>query len=151
MPEARARFQTAATSPGARVASRSAWRYWLRAALLAAAVLVWVEKATAQPTSPIPAPTRSAPQGLSDFVKAGPEIWTSPQGLSASLQIVLLLTVLSLVPAVLLMTTSFVRIIVVLGLLRQALGLQQIPPSQVITSIALFLTVLIMMPVWMDV
>ena len=52
----------------------------------------------------------------------------------------LLLTVVSLAPAILLMTTSFVRILVVLGLLRQALGTQQLPPSQVITSIALFMT-----------
>ncbi len=63
----------------------------------------------------------------------------------------LLLTVLSLAPAILLMTTSFVRIIVVLGLLRQALGTQQLPPSQVITSLAMFMTLLIMTPVWKDV
>src|SRR5688572_11757947 len=63
----------------------------------------------------------------------------------------LLLTVLSLAPAVLLMTTCFVRIIVVLGLLRQALGTQQLPPSQVITSIALFMTLLIMTPTWTQV
>ena len=60
----------------------------------------------------------------------------------------LLLTVISLAPAILLMTTSFVRVIVVLGLLRQALGTQQLPPTQVITSIALFVTVLLMTPVW---
>jgi flagellar biosynthetic protein FliP len=60
----------------------------------------------------------------------------------------LMLTVISLAPAVLLMTTCFVRIIVVLGLLRQALGTQQLPPSQVITSIAMFVTLLIMTPVW---
>ena len=63
----------------------------------------------------------------------------------------LLLTVVSLAPAILLMTTSFVRIIVVLGLLRQALGTQQLPPSQVITSIALFMTLLLMAPVWNEV
>lgn len=59
-----------------------------------------------------------------------------------------LLTVVSLAPAVLMMTTSFIRIIIVLGLLRQALGAQQSPPNQVMTSIALFLTLLIMTPVW---
>lgn len=80
-----------------------------------------------------------------------PETWTSREGLSSSLRIVLLLTVLSLAPAVLLMTTSFVRIIVVLGLLRQAMGTQQLPPSQVMTSLALFMTLLIMTPVWKDV
>ena len=50
----------------------------------------------------------------------GPESWTSPEGLSSSLQVLLLLTVLSLAPAVLLMTTCYVRIIIVLGLLRQS-------------------------------
>jgi flagellar biosynthetic protein FliP len=80
----------------------------------------------------------------------GPADWTSPQGLSSTLQIMLLLTVVSLAPAILLMTTGFVRIIVVLGLLRQALGTQQLPPSQVITSISLFMTLLLMAPVWKE-
>lgn len=83
------------------------------------------------------------PKGMS-----GPTEWTSPQGLASTLQVMLLLTVVSLAPAILLMTTGFVRIIVVLGLLRQALGTQQLPPSQVITSIALFMTLLLMAPVW---
>lgn len=64
---------------------------------------------------------------------------------------VLTLTVISLAPAILLMTTSYVRIAVVLGLLRQALGIQQLPSNQVISSIALFMTLLIMSPVWKDV
>lgn len=83
-----------------------------------------------------------------DFVGGGPERWTSPEGLSSSLQIVLLLTVLSLAPALLLMTTCYVRIIIVLGLLRQAIGLQSLPPSQVMTSVALFMTLFVMTPVW---
>ncbi len=83
-----------------------------------------------------------------DFLLAGPEKWTSREGLSSSLQIVLLLTVISLAPAILLMTTCYVRIIVVLGLLRQALGTGQLPPSQVVTSIALFMTMFVMAPVW---
>ena len=81
----------------------------------------------------------------------GPEQWTSPEGLTSTLQVMILLTVISLAPAVLLMTTSFIRILVVLGLLRQALGTQQLPPGQVITSIALFMTVLLMTPVWTEV
>ncbi len=80
-----------------------------------------------------------------------PQEMLSPERLSSSLQLMLLMTVMSLAPAVLVMTTSFVRIIVVLGLLRQALGTQQAPPNQVITSIALFLTLLIMTPVWRQV
>ncbi len=86
-----------------------------------------------------------------NFIAGGPEKWTSPEGLSSSLQIVLLLTVLSLAPAVLLMTTCYVRIIIVLGLLRQAIGLQSLPPSQVLTSVALFMTLFVMAPVWMRV
>lgn len=85
---------------------------------------------------------------LVDKVMAGPDAWLSPKGLSNSLQILLLLTVLSLAPAILLMTTCYVRIIVVFGLLKQALGAQQLPPSQVITSISLFITMFVMTPVW---
>jgi flagellar biosynthetic protein FliP len=90
-------------------------------------------------------PARVEPLSM---LSGGPSAWTSPEGLTSSLQIMLTLTVLSMAPAVLLMTTSFIRIIVVLSLLRQALGTQQLPPSQVITSIALFLTLAIMSPVW---
>ncbi|MEZ6137361.1 MAG: flagellar type III secretion system pore protein FliP [Pirellulaceae bacterium] len=83
-----------------------------------------------------------------EFLLGGPEKWTSREGLSSSLQVLILLTVLSLAPAVLLMTTCYVRIIVVMGLLRQALGTGQLPPSQVITSISLFMTMFVMAPVW---
>lgn len=95
----------------------------------------------------------AAPAGPSFLqqLAGDPNQWTSRQGLASSLQVVLLLTVLSLAPAVLLMTTCFVRIVVVLGLLRQALGAQQLPPSQVITSLALFMTLLVMTPVWREV
>ena len=67
-------------------------------------------------------------------------------GLSPTLNILLLLTVLSLAPAIVVLTTSFVRIIVVLALLRQALGTQTLPPSQVITGLALFMTFMVMAP-----
>lgn len=100
-----------------------------------------------QPISLDTTPPGSPPEVLA----GGPGAWMSPEGLGSTLQVMLLLTVLSLAPAVLLMTTSFVRIVVVLGLLRQALGTQQLPPSQVITSLALFLSLLIMSPVWKDV
>jgi flagellar biosynthetic protein FliP len=72
----------------------------------------------------------------------------SPSGLPATLKIMLLLTVLSLAPSVLIMTTCFIRFVIVLGLLRQALGTQQLPPNQVIVSLCLFLTFLVMAPVW---
>lgn len=95
-------------------------------------------------------PKEIEPADLSQLL-ANPEELTTPQGLSSTIRIMLLLTVLSLAPAILLMTTSFVRIVVVLGLLRQAIGAQQLPPSQVITSLALFMTVLIMAPVWNEI
>jgi len=72
----------------------------------------------------------------------------SPEGLSSTLKIMLLLTVLSLAPSILIMTTCFIRFIIVLGLLRQALGTQQLPPNQVIISLCLFLTFMVMAPVW---
>ena len=88
---------------------------------------------------------------IPDAISGGPEQWTSPEGLSSTLQVMLLLTVLSLAPAVLMMTTCFVRIIVVLGILRQAIGTQQLPPTQVITTLALFITLMVMTPVWRQV
>jgi len=68
-------------------------------------------------------------------------------GLGAALQIMLGLTVLSLAPAILLLMTSFTRIVVVLGFLRQALGTQQMPPNQLIIGLSLFLTAAVMSPV----
>jgi flagellar biosynthetic protein FliP len=79
-----------------------------------------------------------------DFIKpAG-----SPQEVSLTLQLVFLMTVLSLGPAFLIMMTSFTRIAVVLSFLKKALGANDIPPSQLIIGLALFLTAFIMMPVW---
>ncbi|MGF1726607.1 flagellar type III secretion system pore protein FliP [Photobacterium nomapromontoriensis] len=66
---------------------------------------------------------------------------------SVKMQVFLLMTALSFLPAMLLMVTSFTRIIIVLGILRQALGLQQSPPNKVLVGIALTLTLFIMRPV----
>lgn len=65
-------------------------------------------------------------------------------------QLVALMTVLSLAPSIVIMTTSFVRIVVVLSLLRTALGLQQSPPNAVLVSLALFLSAIVMAPTWQD-
>jgi len=75
----------------------------------------------------------------------------NPQEVSQSLQILLILTVLSLAPAILIMMTSFTRIIVVLSFLRNALATQQMPPNQVLIGLALFLTFFTMAPTWQDV
>lgn len=72
------------------------------------------------------------------------------QQTSTSLQILLLLTVLSIAPAILVLMTSFTRIIVVLSFVRNALGTQQLPPNQVLIGLALFLTFFVMAPTWND-
>jgi len=64
------------------------------------------------------------------------------------LRILFMLTVLTLAPALLMLVTSFTRVVIVLGLLRQALGTLHAPPNQVMIGLALFLTLFIMMPVW---
>ena len=71
----------------------------------------------------------------------------SPQELSSAVQVLLALTILSVAPAIVLMMTSFTRIVIVLSLLRQAIGVQQLPPNQVIIGLSLFLTVFVMAPV----
>jgi len=72
----------------------------------------------------------------------------NPAEMSASLQILFLLTVLSLAPSILIMMTSFTRIIIVLSFMRSALATQQAPPNQVIVGMALFLTFFVMAPTW---
>jgi flagellar biosynthetic protein FliP len=73
---------------------------------------------------------------------------TGPEQVSTTLQILLVLTVLSIAPAILLMTTAFTRVVIVLSFVRQAMGTQQMPPNQVVIGLALFLTFFIMSPVW---
>lgn len=75
----------------------------------------------------------------------------TPEQVATSLQILVILTVLTLAPAIVIMTTSFTRIVIVLGFLRQALGTNQSPPTQVLVGLALFLTFFIMEPVWSDI
>jgi flagellar biosynthetic protein FliP len=118
---------------------------------LVAAVLAVMCLVLPAPTYAGDAPNRPASIQLPEDIAGGPRQWTSPEGLSSALQVMLLLTVLSLAPAILLMTTCFVRVVVVLSLLRQAIGTQTLPPSQVITSLALFITLLVMAPVWKQV
>jgi flagellar biosynthetic protein FliP len=71
-----------------------------------------------------------------------------PSDLVSVLRIVLMMTVLSLAPAILIMMTSFTRIVVVLSFLRQALGTQQMPPNQLIVGLSLFLSFFVMAPTW---
>jgi len=71
--------------------------------------------------------------------------------ISLPVRIIFLLTVLSLAPAIMVMVTSFTRIVVVLSFLKHALGSQQMPPSQLLIGLALFLTYFTMMPVWTEI
>lgn len=77
--------------------------------------------------------------------------WFGREGISASLKTILTFSILAVAPAILLATTSFVRISIVLSLLRQAMGAGQIPSNQTIAALAAFLSILIMTPVWSEV
>lgn len=70
-----------------------------------------------------------------------------PEKVSVLLEVLFLLTILSLAPAIMLTITSFTRIIIVFSFLRQAMGVQQLPPTQILASLAIFMTVVIMFPV----
>jgi flagellar biosynthetic protein FliP len=111
-------------------------------AILALAAIV--PGAAAAATTAAAAAGSSAGSGLSiDFTGSG--LFTDRM-----MQIIALITVLSVAPSILIMMTSFVRIVVVLSLLRTAIGLQQSPPNSVIVSLALFLTLFVMTPTLKD-
>ena len=84
-------------------------------------------------------------------ITLGLEDADDPEKVSSALQILVLLTILTLAPAILIMTTSFARIIIVLSFLRQAMGTQQTPPTQILIGLALFLTMFVMGPVWSEI
>jgi len=105
-------------------------------AIIAALLVFFYSSATslAAPLVPIPS------------VNVGVESANNPKDVALSLQILLTLTILSLAPSILIMMTSFIRIIVVLSFLRSALATQQMPPNQVLIGLALFLTFFTMSP-----
>jgi len=82
--------------------------------------------------------------------KIGIDIGTAdnPKDISVTLQILLLMTILSLAPSIMIMTTSYLRIIIVFNFLKNALGTAQMPPNQLLAGIALFVTFFIMAPTW---
>lgn len=84
---------------------------------------------------------------IPDLTKIIP-VATDAKGVSATLKILVLMTVLTLVPSILVMMTAFPRIIIVFALLRQAVGTPQLPPGQVLLGLSLFLTMLVMGPTW---
>ena len=93
----------------------------------------------------------------SNFAEAAPilpsvnvEVGTAntTEEVASTLQVMALLTVLSIAPAILIMTTSFVRIVVVIGFLRNAMSTQNVPPNQIVIGLAMFMTFYIMSPYW---
>lgn len=111
-----------------------------------ALIVLWATPALAQ-TVPAPKPpVVPLPQ-----VNIGIAPATKPQDVALSLQILLLLTVLTLAPTLLVLLTSFTRIVIVLSFVRTAMGTQQVPPTQVLVGLALLLTFFIMRPVGVDI
>ena len=124
---------------------------WIVLALVLAIVIAMPAFAQAAPAAPAAAP---AP-GVGDAVdralgqlSAGAASGGTGQSapLSLSLQVLIIMGLLTILPGILLMMTSFTRIVIVLAVLRQALGLQQTPPNQVLIGLALFLSLFIMAP-----
>lgn len=109
--------------------------YPLLVGLLAA--LVWTPSAGAQEVFPA--------------IQVGIGTAEEPADVAVTLQILFLLTVLSLAPAILVMMTSFTRIVIVLGFVRTAMATNQMPPNQVIIGLALFLTAFVMAPTFQSV
>lgn len=114
------------------------------APLQVAATMAQAAAPAAAPAAATPTPPGAAGGGLSIDLNGG-GMFTDRM-----LQIVALITVLSIAPSILIMMTSFVRIVVVLSLLRTALGLQQSPPNSVIVSLAMFLSLFVMTPTLTD-
>jgi flagellar biosynthesis protein FliP len=113
--------------------------------LLVALLLAHPAFAAAAPgTGAVPPPGAVQSSALN---KALSQVSGDGKPLSLSLQILVLMSLLTVLPSLLLMMTSFTRIIIVLSILRQALGLQQTPPNQVLVGLSLFLTLFIMRPV----
>lgn len=119
-------------------ASGRATPFWGLAIGVFALILVVAPSAHAQTVGGLPIPR----------VSIGVDTAKGPEDVAVSLQILFLLTVLSLAPAILIMMTSFTRIVIVLSFLRHALGSQQTPSNQIIIGLALFMTFFIMSPVF---
>jgi flagellar biosynthetic protein FliP len=106
--------------------------------LVIVCVMIAASVVVAQNKTPLPLPKLSVEVGKA----------TSPEDVSITLQILFLMTILSLAPALLILTTAFTRIIIVFHFLKQAMGTAQMPPSQVLVGLAMFLTFFVMAPTW---
>ncbi|MEH3035387.1 MAG: flagellar type III secretion system pore protein FliP [Sphingomonas adhaesiva] len=128
------------------------WRVLLAVAAIAVALMVALP-AVAQVAPPPGAPAAPAP-GVGDAIdRALGQLSNGDAGgqggqgsLSLSLQVLIIMGLLTILPGIVLMMTSFTRIIIVLSILRQAMGLQQTPPNQVLIGLSLFLSFFVMAP-----
>jgi flagellar biosynthetic protein FliP len=135
-------------APAAPSTRRRAALVLLLAVLSTLALALLAGPASAAPTAPVEPTAPVAPVVPGD---GGVDISIGDGSPSTSITLILAITVLSVAPSVLLLATSFTKIIVVLGLTRNALGLPSSPPNQVLTGIALFLTLFVMGPVFSDI
>lgn len=109
------------------------------------------------PGSPTQSPTQSptystgGSSSFNDLLTEQAEQLITREGTGSSVKIAILLAALSLAPALILMTTCYVRVVVVLTLLRQAFGAQQLPSTQILTALSLFVTFLVMAPTWNEI
>ncbi len=126
---------------------RVRWSAW--AGMIVLGLVVCLTGA-AQAQAPAAAPGGGTPF-IFPSVNVGVGQSQNPQDLAITLQILFLMTLLSLAPSILIMMTCFTRIVVVFHFLRQALGTQGMPPNQLLIGLALFLTFYIMMPVWTEI
>jgi len=92
----------------------------------------------------------AAGQGI-PTLRVGMDSSSDPKDVAVTLQILFLFTILTVAPSILILTTSFTRIIIVLSFIRRALNLQQTPPNQVLIGLSLFLTFFVMEPVWNEI
>ena len=118
---------------------------WIVLALLIGLVVAMPAFAQAAPPAPPASP------GVGDAVdralgQLGGQGQGGSAGLSLSLQVLVIMGLLTILPGILLMMTSFTRIVIVMAMLRQALGLQQTPPNQVLIGLSLFLSLFVMAP-----
>ncbi|MGY1639145.1 flagellar type III secretion system pore protein FliP [Geodermatophilus sp. SYSU D00742] len=129
--------------------ARRAGLVLLLAALVGVVLALLADPASAAPTPPTAPTAPTAP--VAPAVDGGVDISVGGGSPSSTVTLILALTVLAVAPSALLLVTSFTKIIVVLSLTRNALGMQQSPPNQVLTGLALFLTLFVMGPVFGDI
>jgi flagellar biosynthesis protein FliP len=129
--------------------ARRAGLVLLLVALLGVLLALLADPASAAPTAPTAPTDPTAP--VVPAVDGGVDISVGGGSPSSTVTLILALTVLGVAPSALLLVTSFTKIVVVLSLTRNALGMQQAPPNQVLTGLALFLTLFVMGPVFGDI